>query len=216
MGYFDEVVNPNLRLPKVSKALERQIGAFFIAWATLENELDTIFPILFRTDPTVAVSLYANLGTQNKIDSIMSAIEAHRLMLGARVVQSAHRVFEKTKDLVNARNTLAHFRILPFYDGERPRTDWRITRLLARKQPSWTFHPTAPKHWARLTRLVISNAQAIRRKSHALHEQLKKFDADDVQQKAIIHEKEAQLILPRRRKRQSPKKGGFRAGRTNP
>jgi hypothetical protein len=54
MGYFDEELSPKAIRPKPSRHMERQIGAFFVAWSVLENELDLGFPVPFRIDPTLA------------------------------------------------------------------------------------------------------------------------------------------------------------------
>jgi hypothetical protein len=36
--------------------MQRQIGAFFVAWGTLESEMDIAFPVLFRLDPNLAAN----------------------------------------------------------------------------------------------------------------------------------------------------------------
>src|SRR5690242_14582344 len=99
MGYFDEELLPTVNRPKVSKHMERQIGAFFVAWTALENELDIAFPVLFRVDATLANCLYGNLGTQAKIEILMSAVDALSLLLGEWRRKSAHKTLEDIKRL---------------------------------------------------------------------------------------------------------------------
>jgi hypothetical protein len=200
MGYYDEELLPDVPIPQVSKQMERQIGAFFVAWAALENELDIAYPVFFRVDPTLAVSLYANVGTQAKIDALMSAVGACALFIGAREVRSAHAILDRIRELNDrARNTLAHMRLLQFVDRERKRKSaWKIVRYAARRQQSWAFHPNEVKHWRRLTKAVMSAARAWHRKMRRLYGKLKKFKENELAEKLLIHEREAQPIQFRR------------------
>jgi hypothetical protein len=60
-------LDPEYEYPHVSRALARSIGEFVVAWGILERELDLAFPILLKTDPTLASCISANLGTKAKL-----------------------------------------------------------------------------------------------------------------------------------------------------
>lgn len=200
MGYYDEELLPDVPIPKVSNQMERQIGAFFVAWAVLENELDLAYPVFFRVDPTLAISLYANIGTQAKIDAIMSVVSACEMFIGEREVKSARTILERVRELNDrARNTLAHMRLAKISEGSK-NPSWKIVRYAARRQQSWAFHPNEVKHWRRLTKAVITVARAWHRKMRRLHEKLKKFSEAEIGENALIYDKEPKPIHLRRRR----------------
>jgi hypothetical protein len=199
MGCFDEELLPKVSRPKMTRHMERQIGAFFVAWSVLENELDIAFAVLFRVDPTLASCLYGNLGTRAKLDIIMSGIDALSLLLGERRTRSAHKLLSNIITLNDrARNTLAHARLLPFYDDELRKPVWRMIRYSARKEHVWITHPNEVRHWKRLTNAVYAKADAWHRKMHVLYSRLKKFSDADIQKNSRVREKEAMPIVFRR------------------
>jgi hypothetical protein len=203
MSYFDEELLPKVNRPKISRHMERQIGAFFVAWSALENELDIAFPVFFRVDPTLASCLYGNLNTRAKIDILMSGIDALSLMLGKRRAKSAHKLLRDIGTLVDARNALAHSRLLPFYEEELRRPVWRMIRYRVRRENAWVRHPNEVRHWKRLTKAVYAKADAWHRKLITLHGTLKKFSNDDVQERSLVRDVEAPPIAFRRDARKS-------------
>jgi hypothetical protein len=160
---------------------------------------DIAFPVLFRVDPTLANCLYTNLGTKAKLDILMSAIDALSLLLGKARAKSAHKVLADVVTLNDkARNTLAHARLLPFFDDVLQKPVWRLIRYSARKEHFWISHPNEVRHWKRLTKAVYSKADVWHRKMRVIHGRIKTFSDDEIQNNCLVREKDAVPIVFRR------------------
>jgi hypothetical protein len=216
MGFFDEEIPAHINFPKISKHLERQIGAFVIAWGVLERELNISFPILFRVDPTLAGCIYSNLGTRAKLDILESGVDCLSLLLGSKHTKLAMKLLGRAGILnTKARNTIAHGIREPFYDEETKTSEWILVRLISRKKQSWIKHRENPAHWRRLTKAVLALSKSWHRKNRAMHERLKRFSDLDLQENVLIHSKDAEPIVLRSRNRRPPKKGGSQRHQPN-
>jgi len=88
------------------------IGKFIVAWGDVEQQLDIGFHVLFHTDPTLAVCLYANLGTKAKIDILQSALALQEQPIGEGRTYRARKVLQNIAALSDeARLTTAHGQI---------------------------------------------------------------------------------------------------------
>lgn len=209
MAYGDEELG-DLNYPKVSKHLERQIGAFFIAWGLMERELDVSFNVLFRVDPTLSSCITANVGTKAKIDILASAVGGLSLFLGSRLTKSSHAVLERVRALSEkARNTLAHAQMEYLKDTQTQKPGWRLVRNVARKQYSMVTHPTTAEHWRRMTKAVYAAVKAWRAKLNACYRILRVVSEDQLSAKTLMQMKDAEPVFLRRRKNQLPKKSGL-------
>lgn len=206
-GYFDSIPR-EIDFPKVSKALESHIGKFMVAWGTLERELDMLFPVLFRVDPTLVGCIYANLGTQAKLDILASAIHTLRRAIGNREATSAQKLLEKIRKLnTEARNTLAHGQVLGIQDGKVYET-WTIMRQVARKKYSLIFYPVDAKTWKRTTQAVNAAAAAMRRRTVSIHVSLKNYSDYEIEGLVEVQARDGVPIPHRPRKRRPPKTSG--------
>jgi hypothetical protein len=206
MGYFDEDLDESVDFPVIGIRRERQLGAFLVAWNALESVLDTSFPVLFRIDPTLAPCIYANLGTQTKIDILSSAVDALSDAIGMRQVDSAHTILLRIRTLnERARNTLAHGQRTTIHD-KRDRPFWALVRYVARKRQAMVLHPSDVRHWRRMTNAVKSAARAWNRKMRTIHNILKKFSDDEMWELSQIHWREAKPIFLRLHKPRIPTK----------
>lgn len=170
-----------LDYPSTSEKLERNIGSFFIAWGVLERELDTAFPVLFHTDPTLACCLYANLGTRAKLDTLKSAISMLASALGGNLITRAHGILNVVGDLNDvARNTLAHGQVQPFFDESTSVLGWELVRQVARKSHKMVIHPGSPRYWGRRKREVVAIATRWRKCVAAIYRKMKALTLDDL------------------------------------
>jgi len=202
MAYGDEELG-ELEYPKVSRHLERQIGAFFIAWGLMERELDISFNVLFRIDPTLAACIPANLGTKAKIDVLASAITGVSLFLGGTLTKSSHAVLERVRALSErARNTLAHAQMEYLKDAQTQKRGWRLVRNVARKQYSMITHPTTPAYWRRMTKAVYAVVKAWRAKLNACYRILRKLTEEQFASMTLMQMRDAEPVLLRRRRNQ--------------
>lgn len=190
----DDDFLPGLDYPSTSEKLERNIGAFFVAWGVLERELDNAFPILFHTDPTLACCLYANLGTRAKLDTLRSAISMLAPVLGPRLGERAHKVLVNIGELNDiARNTLAHGQVQPFFDHETNELNWELIRHVARKTYKMVIHPGTPRYWRRRKREVTAIAMRWRKCVAAFYKKMKPLTLDDLDGICTTHLEEIAL-----------------------
>lgn len=97
--------------------LGRALGRFVVAWGNLEQQLDIGFHVLFHTDPTLAICLYANLGTKAKIDTLQSAIALQEDAIGTASAARARRVLQRIAELSDhARLTTAHGQVQMYHN----------------------------------------------------------------------------------------------------
>lgn len=215
MGYFDEDYTATVHFPRIDKHTERQIGRFITTWNVLERELNNAFPVIFRVDPTLCGCIYANLGTQAKLDILQSGIDSLTTALGSRLTRSSLKLLDHIRELnTKARNTVAHGIFERVVDPKDLRPEWHLIRTIARRQHSWVFHPSSAKHWRRITNAVESATRLWRRKTRALHEQLKFYSEEDIAAIVRLHGRDAEPIVLRRRKSQPLKRARSRDGQS--
>jgi len=215
MGYFDEDLDvDNSGAYRISSALKHQIGEFFVAWSRLESELEVAFHVLFRIDPNLASCIYANLGTQTKIDILTSSVDALWNALGKNRVVRLQSILAKVRVLNDrGRNTLAHGYHFSVPDDKTKKYSPSIVRAVARKQITLVIHPGDVKYWRRATRAVDLSASSLRKALIDIHKQLKKFSDDQLWEATGVQSRVAEPIVLRRRKRQPPKKVGSKGHR---
>lgn len=125
----------------------QHIGEFFVVWGRVELELDSLFPILFRIDPTQSLCLTANLGTKAKIDSLRSALAMISSVLEPELVKELDDSLKITQELADKyRNFLAHGQPQQFRGEEFG--EWVWTKWTARKELSAKLAPEDfGDHW---------------------------------------------------------------------
>jgi hypothetical protein len=147
--------------PKRLPALERAIGRFMIAWGVLEREIDKLFPILFRTDATLAICLYANLGTKAKLDILSSATNMLARLLGEQIVGEITLCIRETRNLSGiARNTLAHGQLWPSASESGEPEGLELIRIASRDSLDVANYPATARHWETLAAKVMELAKA--------------------------------------------------------
>jgi hypothetical protein len=128
--------------------LGRAIGKFVVAWGDLERQLDSGFHVLFRTDPTLAMCLCANLGTKPKIEALKSAIVLQAKLIGNGRAQRAIKVLFRIEDMSGrVRLITAHGQVQPFLLGGEKGLRWELVRQVARGKPKITVHPATARYW---------------------------------------------------------------------
>jgi hypothetical protein len=176
----------DLEYPSTSEKLERHIGAFFVAWGVLERELDNGFPVLFRTDPTLACCLYANLGTKAKLDILRSAIGMLAQPLGPALTTRSHDILQSVSNLSDiARNTLAHGQVHSFFDETSNTLMWELIRHVARKSHSMVIHPGTARYWGTQQRAVVTLARRWRKCVGAMYLKTKSLSLDDLEEVCV-------------------------------
>lgn len=197
--------------PGAADPIKRAVGDFIISWGILERELDTAFPVIFHTDPTLACCIYANLGTKAKLDMLSSAVSMHEKVLGRSFVRSCHKILSRISDLSDrARNTLAHGQVHPFVDELTGKFVYELIRHVARKSHAMVVHPGTSKYWKRQDRMVVSLARAWRKKTARIHRKTKSLTAQELDEICVTHLREHEPIYLRRRQRLTQPKGALK------
>jgi hypothetical protein len=93
------VADATLHFVDPDSKLGYAIGTFIVAWGDLEQQLDIGFHVLFHTDPTLALCMYANLGTKAKIEILQSAIALQEKAIGKGRSSRARRVLQRVAEL---------------------------------------------------------------------------------------------------------------------
>jgi hypothetical protein len=196
--------------PSTSEKLEQKIGAFFIAWGVLERELDSAFPILFHTDPTLACCLYANLGTKAKLDTLKSAVSMLTPALGDNLANRAHNLLQTVSDLSDvARNTLAHGQVHPFLNEQTNKIVWELIRHSARKSHAMVIHPGTQRYWGKQQRAVVEIARRWRRCVAAIYRKTKSLTLNDLDRICLTQIRESKQVVQRPRKNQPQSKSSL-------
>lgn len=199
--YLTEVLETVPVTRKVSAAMKREIGAFFVSWGRVENELDVAFHVLFRIDPTLASCVTSNLATRAKIDSVSSATDMLEEVLGVKRAAAIQAALSRVQELNDrARNTIAHGAHHPWEDEKTGKQFNAVLRFAARKQLRATAYPGNASYWARMSRGADAAALALRRHIKASHEKLKRVSEDEIWEMTGFRSATAQPILFRRRK----------------
>ena len=185
---WDQVLAPFLA-PSNDEKLERALGRFALAWGVLERELDLAFPVLFRTDPTLACCIYANLGTKAKLDIIGSAISMLKPLLKDSVEKRANELIAQIRDLSGkARNALAHGQPCTFTFADE--TVWVLTRLAARNSLDVALHPMTTRHWQAHTSETLRCARQWHNVVNKILAALCKVSSDEIEQICIFEARE--------------------------
>ena len=157
-------------LTDVDSDTATQIGRFMVAWGRLEGELDLLFPVLFRIDPTLSMCLTANLGTKGKVDCLRSALSMITGVLPPETVKELDECLVLTSELSDVyRNFLAHGQPAVFASPRKQ--EWIWTRWAARKELQLTIMQNEDaEHWrmgAGLVWIVIEGVHVARNSAHA-------------------------------------------------
>jgi hypothetical protein len=199
-----------LSLPTMHGKTTENIGCFIVAWGILERELDVAFPVLFRTDATLAICLYANLGTKAKLDIIASAVTMLSTQLGKQLTETAHVTLRRISDLSDkARNTIAHGQLKYFRDEVSGRYSWELVRHVARKSPAIVIHPGNSRYWGTQEAIALRLAQRWRTCVAKMHGKLGHLGLDDLERICLAQIRETEPSRARPHKRQPLKKGGL-------
>lgn len=207
MPHLDDKLN----IPAISDRLITAVGSFMFAWGIIERELDTAFPVLFHTDPTLASCLYANLGTKAKIDMLLSAVDMVSIQLGERLTASAQSTLGQISALSDkARTTLAHGQ--PMFFGEVAKASrWEIARHIARASHKIVIHPRNSRYWAAQAKIALRLAQRWRTCVAKVHGKMGHLTLDDLETICRTRIQES-LPAPARRHRRLPLKKHVFAG----
>jgi hypothetical protein len=142
-----EVADATLYYVDPDSQLGYSLGQFIVAWGNLEHQLDIGFHVLFHTDATLAMCLYANLGTKAKIDILQSAITMQEEPIGVGRAARARQVLQRIAGLSDqARLPTAHGQVQAYRIEEKGK-DWILVRQIARSKPKITVHPSTSRHW---------------------------------------------------------------------
>jgi hypothetical protein len=196
--------------------MEPVIGRFFLMWGTLEAELDCTFAVLFQTHPTLAICLYANLGTRAKLDIISSTINMLAPVLPKDTVSDAKKMIGEIRNLNGtARNALAHGQPWIFDCGEdceechgQNGGHWWLTRLSAREALDVAVYPADVKHWKTLTAAVIRCAAKWGNYVTEMHEALKRVSPERLDEVCTFQWRGIESAYRARRRRPRPKTPG--------
>lgn len=204
-----------LPLPGIHRKTTENIGAFIIAWGILERELDNAFHVLFHTDATLAVCLYANLGTKAKVDTLQSAITMQAVPLGKSLVKATHQILRQIGELSDtARNTIAHGQLKYFRDEETGKYTWELVRHNARKSAAIIIHPGNFRFWLSQKKRALALAQRWRRSVQRMHNKLVRLNMADLEKICLAQLRESEPSRLHRRKRPPPKKANSRDRQT--
>jgi hypothetical protein len=126
---------------EISDEEMKNAGGFALMWGYVEEHLDRLYPVLFRTDPTLAICITANLGTKAKVEIIQSALTMLSPLLPDEKVADLHETLDMVLEFSSKyRNMLAHGRpVLHADDDDNKKTVWRWARFAARRQVSIIF-----------------------------------------------------------------------------
>jgi hypothetical protein len=176
----------------------------------LERELDVAFPVLFRTDPTLAMCLYANLNTRGKIDIITSAVTMMSGVLKPRLTHTAYSILTRVQNLGDkARNTIAHGQLKLFQDQDTGKETWELVRHAARKNAAVIIHPGNARYWGTQERIALRLAQRWRTCVANFHRKLAPLTLADLERVCLAQLRESEPSYARPHKRPPPKKGGL-------
>ena len=203
-------LNDRLPLPTVSSPTMANIGAFTIAWGILERELDTAFPILFHTDPTLGACLYANLGTAAKIDILRSAVTMLSSKLGKQLTARATATLKVAADLsASARNTIAHGQVVAFGAAETEFGRWQLVRHSARAAHTITVYPGGTRYWKTQEDITLRIAQRWRTCTALIHRKMDGLTLADLRQICSTQLKEGRRNYKCPRKNPPARKGSL-------
>jgi hypothetical protein len=207
-----ENLDDDLHIPKIESSLLEAVGAFIFSWGIVERELDTAFPVLFHTDPTLASCVYANLGTRAKIDMLLSAIDMMSSKLGKGLTESAQSTLGLISVLSDkARNTLAHGQ--PLFLGETAKdARWEIARQAARNSHRIVVHPRNPRYWDTQSKIALRLAQRWRTCTAKIYRKIGHLTLAELEAICKTQIRVSQPSLSRPRKNLPPRKHLF-AGR---
>jgi hypothetical protein len=207
-GLSTKDLNDELALPTLHGKTAENIGCFIIAWGVLERELDVAFPVLFQTEATLAVCLYANLGTKAKLDIINSAVTMLSGPLGTRLTDTAHAILKRISDLNDkARNTIAHGQLKLFRDEVSGKHSWELVRHAARKSAAITIYPGNSRYWGTQESIALKLAQKWRTCVAKMHGKI--LGRKSLRRTCLAQIRESELSYARPRKRQPPKRSGL-------
>lgn len=108
---WDDDGDPWEELPEINMDpdLLFRIGLFTVSWARLEAQFDTLFPILYKLDPTYALTITAGLGLKARIAMLRSATYQIQTLLGEPTASNLLGILEDVAYFsVEWRNNLAH------------------------------------------------------------------------------------------------------------
>lgn len=177
------------------------IGKFIVAWGDLEQQLDIGFHVLFHTDPTLAVCLYANLGTKAKIDILQSAIALQEKPIGNGRASRARKVLQKIAALSDeARLTTAHGQVWYYEIEGKSGHRWEWVRHIARSKPKITVHPSTSRYWNAQANYARKLAAHWRQLVTEIYSKLQHLTLADLQKICAIETQVARSPRSRRRK----------------
>jgi hypothetical protein len=201
------LADDDLPLPILRDKWAASLGRFMMVWNILERELDGSFHVLFRTDPTLAVCLYANLQFKGKIDILRSAITMLSKPLGKRLSQTAQKILDRADDLNGtARNTIAHGQMKQFLDAVTGKTNWELVRHTARKTASIVIYPGTTRHWNQQGITTLRLAQRWRICLAKIHDKLERLSLADLEKICLAQVRESEPSRVGRRNRYRPKR----------
>ncbi|MGE0060940.1 MAG: hypothetical protein AB7T86_02560 [Xanthobacteraceae bacterium] len=197
--------------PEVSREFGRAIGDFFIAWGVLERELDAAFPVLLKTDPTLAACIYANLTTKAKLDILSSALSMWEKALPSEIVEDVRYILARVREYSDtARNVLAHAQPTGVGGPKDGELYWQFARSIARKKHEIVYYPTDTDHWRMEASMVAMFAETWMRNIEKIYRILSKLTPDEVEEICVTSVREIEPKYQRPRKPQPPKKAGLK------
>jgi hypothetical protein len=142
------IADPTLHYVDPDARLAAGIGKFIVAWGDVEQQLDIAFHVLFHTDPTLAMCIYANLGTKAKIEILQSAISLQEEPIGSGLAKHAKRTLTRIADMSDkARLVTAHGKAFAYLLNGRGQNRYELVRQVARARPKITVHPATGRYW---------------------------------------------------------------------
>jgi len=163
----------------VTKKLAESIGQFMVAWGRLESELDSLTPIVFRTDPTHATCITANLGSKAKVDMLRSGINMIAALLPPDLVEELNDSLVLVGELSGTyRNLLAHGQPWAVSEGGE-KTYWQWVRVSARKEVNVISPDINEDFWRIATVSTYEVIHSLRSCAGRLYEVTRDISAED-------------------------------------